>query len=141
MSPFSSISIHTGPSFHRYIRQNGFISCRVSFSNGEYRSLRLGFCLHCKELGCNSWALKHSKQVKADLGVRVSRLFCPEKIDFYKEQIMNDIGFLSEKGKFKTVMSSNEKSIASTINDRSATSLKKRLFRTKMKWTRLNRLF
>ena len=41
---------------------------------------------------------------------------------------MNDIGYLSEKGMFKTVMSSNEKSIASTINDCSATSCEETSF-------------
>ena len=94
--PFS-INIHMDRPYHRFIKKNGFISCVVCIQTPHFRSLRMGFCLHCKELLSYSGALKHSKNLRDEQHVDLSRLFRPEKCDLYKQQIMEDAWSKYEK--------------------------------------------
>ena len=80
----------------------------------------MAFCLSCKQLLSYSGALKHSKRHKTLEGINFSRLFSPDKTDFYKNQILEDIEYLEEKGRFNT-RRSNE-SIRSALGDDSQQS-------------------
>ena len=94
--PFSLI-VSAKQSDFRSIRKNGFIACQVYFLVPRVVSKRLGFCLHCKELLSYNGALKHCKQLAETQKVHFSSLFCPEKLDFYKQQIFSDVDLLWER--------------------------------------------
>ena len=83
--PFS-VSVHAQESDHCTIKKNGFISCTVSFNAPRSQTLRMGFCLHCKELLTYTGSLKHCKRLAEKHQVRLSQLFCPEKVDFDTQQ-------------------------------------------------------
>ena len=97
MSVTYSVQIHTDPSNHPNIRKHGFISCNVFFSTPPLRLVRMAFCLHCKQLLSYTGALKHSKQLSSKRRIVLSSLFCPDKVDCYKNQIMADVELFCEK--------------------------------------------
>ena len=68
----------------------------------------MGLCLDCKELFSYNGALKHCKQLAEKHQVDFSRLFCPEKLDFYKQQILSDVELLWEKWRTKVEGVSND---------------------------------
>ena len=98
--PFSFV-FHVEPTDFRTIMKNGFISCLVTFQAPRIVTKRTGFCFHCKELLSYNGALKHSKQLVEKQHVDLSRLFCVEKVDFYKQQITSDVELLWEKWRTK----------------------------------------
>ena len=97
MSVTYSVQIHTDPSNHPNIRKHGFISCNVFFSTPPLRLVRMAFCLHCKQLLSYTGGLKHSKQLSSKRRIVLSSLFCPDKVDCYKNQIMADVELFCEK--------------------------------------------
>ena len=96
-----SVTIHAEPTDHRAIRKNGFISCFVTFQAPRFVSKRMGFCLHRKELFSYNGALKHTKQLAEKHHVNLTRLFYPDKIDFYKQQIVSDAEIVWDKWHLK----------------------------------------
>ena len=94
--PFSVV-IHARESDHHTIRKNGFISCIVSFNAPRARTVRMGFCLHCKELLTYMGASKHCKQLVRKHQAQLSKLFCHEQTDLYERQILSDVELLWEK--------------------------------------------
>ena len=76
--------------------------CRRS-SNSARSVVTNGVCLHCQELLSSSSVYEHSKELKAELGSNRSRFFCPERIDFYRDQIVCDVEYLIETGKWEKI--------------------------------------
>ena len=103
-SPFK-ISIHIDEHTHQTIRKNGFITCIVMFKTPPFKSLRMAFCLHCRELRSYTGCLKHTKLLVAKQRIDLSRLFCPEKVEEYKQQIIADVELVCEKWTSKTSLS------------------------------------
>ena len=97
MSSQYSVIIHSEESYHRTIKVNGFISVVVCFRTPPFKTVRFGFCLHCKELFSYTGALKHSKQLRDIHHIDLSRLFFPKKCDFYRQQIIEDASAKCEK--------------------------------------------
>ena len=110
MSLRHSVSIRLAPRFHRLIRKNGFISCLVTYETPRVLSLRMAFCLHCKQLLSYLGAVKHSKHLVDECRTNLAYLFCPEKSEFYKQYILSEIDHLLEMGKFNKFLTSKETS-------------------------------
>ena len=97
MSSPVSIAIHAEEQYHHNIRRNGFVTCVVTLTTPPFQSLRLAFCLHCRQLRSYTGCLKHSKQLQSKHRVELSRPFNPEKIDEYKLQINAEVEQVCEK--------------------------------------------
>ena len=93
-----SITIDTEEPFHTNIRNNGFITCVLTFHVPPFDSFRMAFCLHCKELFSYTGCLKHVKKLPSKQRIALPRLFCPDKIDRYKQQILADVEIFYENG-------------------------------------------
>ena len=100
-----TVKIHADVSHHQMIRKNVFITCTVLFETCPRKSLRLAFCLDCHELLSYSGALKHSKQLESIHHISLASLFCPEKIEKYKHQILSDVGPYIDKSNTQYVPS------------------------------------
>ena len=92
-----SISIHTDDLYHQTIRKNGFISCIVMFKSPPFQSLRMAFCLHCRQLLSYTGCLKHKKQLESKYKIDLASLFFPEKMEEYKRQIIADVDLICDK--------------------------------------------
>ena len=97
MSSPVSIAIHAEEQYHHNIRRNGFVTSVVTLTTPPFQSLRLAFCLHCRQLRSYTGCLKHSKQLQSKHRVELSRPFNPEKIDEYKLQINAEVEQVCEK--------------------------------------------
>ena len=92
-----SITIHTEEPYHMNNRNSGFITCVLTFDVPPFDSLRMGFCLHCKELLSYTGRLKHVKKLPPKQRIALLRLFCPDKIDMNKQQILAEVEIFYEK--------------------------------------------